>query len=115
MAPPPFAQKLLKLILTFMLILCMRTAVAATSRTDDLLSSECLKVPSSEFVDTVKTTIGAVQKVATNISPFVNAFGDLRLSNAISDCLDLLDLSVDQLSWAVSAIQNPKGILIINI
>ncbi|XP_041005490.1 pectinesterase/pectinesterase inhibitor PPE8B-like [Juglans microcarpa x Juglans regia] len=107
MAPPPFTQKLLKLLL--MLILCVCTAVAATSRAD-LLSSECLEVPSSEFVDTVKTTIGAVQKVASIISPFVNAgFGDLRLSNAISDCLDLLDLSVDQLSWSASAIQNPKG------
>ncbi|PPS06288.1 hypothetical protein GOBAR_AA14353 [Gossypium barbadense] len=36
-------------------------------------------------------------------------FGDFRLSNAISDCLDLLDISADQLSWSLSASQNPNG------
>ena len=30
--------------------------------------------------------------------------GDLRLSSAVADCLDLLDLSADELSWSMSAI-----------
>lgn len=66
-------------------------------------------VPTSEFVNSVKDTIDAVQQVASIISPFVNLFGDLRLSSAISDCLDLLELSSDELTWSLSATQNPKG------
>ncbi|KAB1209684.1 Pectinesterase/pectinesterase inhibitor PPE8B [Morella rubra] len=103
---PLLSIKLLKPL--FMLMLCMCTASATSSRTD-LLQSECLKVPSFEFVNSVKTTIEAVQEVASIIIPFINAFGNFRLSIAISDCLDLLDLSADQLSWSLSAIQNPKG------
>lgn len=66
-------------------------------------------MPSSEFVNSVKDTIDTVKQVASIISPFVNVFGDLRLSSAISDCLDLLDLSSDELTWSLSATQNPKG------
>ncbi|XP_059432159.1 pectinesterase/pectinesterase inhibitor PPE8B-like isoform X1 [Corylus avellana] len=103
---PSFTTKLLKLLL--MLILCVCPSFAISSRTD-FLPLECLKVPSSEFVDSVKNTIDAVEQVASIISPFVNVFGDVRLSSAISDCLDLLDLSSDELTWSLSATQNPKG------
>lgn len=88
-----------------LMILCVCTPIART----DLLQSECLKVPSSEFLNSVKNTIDAVQNVASIISPFANVFQDLRISNAISDCLDLLDFSADELSWSLSATQNPKG------
>lgn len=91
-----------------LLVLCVCTTLAATSRTD-LSQWEFLKVPSSEFVDSVKNTIDTVQEVTSIFSPFVNAFGDFRLSNAVSDCLDLLDLSVDHLSLSISAIENPEG------
>ncbi|GLT61208.1 hypothetical protein SLA2020_339300 [Shorea laevis] len=99
---PSFITKLL------MLILCICPSFAISSRTD-FLPSECLMVPTSEFVNSVKDTIDAVQQVASIISPFVNLFGDLRLSSAISDCLDLLELSSDELTWSLSATQNPKG------
>ncbi|KAF5458567.1 hypothetical protein F2P56_022589 [Juglans regia] len=104
---PSVTIKLLRTLL-MLLVLCMCTTLAASSRTD-LSQWEFLKVPSSEFVDSVKNTIDAVQEVTSIFSPFVNAFGDFRLSNAVADCLDLLDLSVDHLSWSVSAIENPGG------
>ncbi|KAI3447261.1 hypothetical protein Pfo_003926 [Paulownia fortunei] len=47
--------------------------------------------------------------VISMVSQFAGMFGDFRLSNAVSDCLDLMDLSVDQLSWTLSASQNPNG------
>ncbi|KAH6797988.1 pectin methylesterase 44 [Perilla frutescens var. hirtella] len=68
-----------------------------------------LKVPASEFVGSVRSTIDIIRQVISIVSQFSGAFGDFRLSNAVSDCLDLMDLSVDQLSWTVSASQNPKG------
>lgn len=104
---PSVTIKLLR-TLWMLLVLCMCTMLATSSQTD-LSQWEFLKVPSSEFVDSVKNTIDAVQEVTSIFSPFVNAFGDFRLSNAVSDCLDLLDLSVDHLSWSVSAIENPEG------
>ncbi|XP_047972453.1 pectinesterase/pectinesterase inhibitor PPE8B-like [Salvia hispanica] len=68
-----------------------------------------LKVPASEFVGSVRSTIDIVRQVISIVSQFSGAFGDFRLSNAVSDCLDLMDLSVDQLSWTLSASQNPNG------
>lgn len=68
-----------------------------------------LKVPASEFVGSVKSTIDIIRQVMSIVSQFSGAFGDFRLGNAVSDCLDLMDLSVDQLSWTLSASQNPNG------
>lgn len=71
--------------------------------------AECLKVPASSFMSSLKTTVDAIQQVVPVISNFANLFGDFRLTNAISDCLDLLDFSADELSWSISASQNPTG------
>ncbi|ONK66012.1 uncharacterized protein A4U43_C06F3270 [Asparagus officinalis] len=52
---------------------------------------------SSPFAATLHSTLSAIQTLVSTISSFSrsSAFsgGDLRLSSAISDCLDLLDLS----------------------
>lgn len=77
---------------------------------EDFLQSECLQVPASEFVGSVKSTIDTVRQVTSIVSKFASFFGDFRLSNAISDCLDLLDLSADELTWTLTASKNPKGI-----
>lgn len=69
-----------------------------------------LKVPAAEFVGSIRSTVDIIRQVMSIVSQFSGAFGDFRLSNAVSDCLDLMDLSVDQLSWTVSASQNPNGI-----
>lgn len=66
-------------------------------------------VPASEFVNSLKATIDTVRQVTSIVSKFTSFFGDFRLSNAISDCLDLLDFSVDELDWTLSASQKPDG------
>lgn len=75
----------------------------------DLVQTECLSVPSSQFSNSLLSTIDVVRQVMAIFSPFSKLLGDFRLSTAISDCLDLLDSSADQLSWSLSATQNPKG------
>lgn len=94
-----------RLFLVVGLLLC----ACCGSGNADVLHAECLKVSTSEFAGTVKNTIDAVQQVASLLSQFASAVGDFRLSNAISDCLDLLEFSSDELSWSLSATQNPKG------
>ncbi|XP_050132081.1 pectinesterase/pectinesterase inhibitor PPE8B [Malus sylvestris] len=99
-------------LLFFIVLLCVccksRIPFASCSFTDDI-QSECLKVPASEFAGSLRDTIDAVQQVVTILSQFANAFSDFRLANAISDCLDLLDFSADELNWSLSASQNQKG------
>lgn len=102
MASPRHQQ----LFLVLGLLIC---ACCACGTTADVPQAECLKISTSEFASAVKNTIDAVQGVASILSQFAPAIGDFRLSNAISDCLDLLDFSSDELSWSLSASQNPKG------
>ncbi|KAJ4841274.1 hypothetical protein Tsubulata_942612 [Turnera subulata] len=96
-------------LLTILLSACTPYATASSSSTSDYLQSECLKVPVSQFVGSVQSTLDIIRDVVSIISNFGNFFGDRRLSNAITDCLDLLDFSSDELSWSMSASQNPKG------
>ncbi|KAL7166505.1 hypothetical protein ACSBR2_037220 [Camellia fascicularis] len=63
----------------------------------------------AEFAISVRLTIKVVQKVASLVSRFAGAFSDFRLSKAIADCLDLLDLSADKLTRTLSASQSPNG------
>jgi pectinesterase len=63
---------------------------------------------SPELGSTLRETLGAVRDVVSIISAFpvvggILGGGDLRLSSAVADCLDLLDLSADELSWSMSA------------
>ncbi|TKW10574.1 hypothetical protein SEVIR_6G174200v4 [Setaria viridis] len=62
---------------------------------------------SAGLVSTLRETLGAIRSVADIISSFpiggIFGGGDLRLSSAVADCLDLLDLSSDELSWSMSA------------
>ena len=85
------------------------SAVCLGSCGSDLVNSGCLKVPISEFGGAVKSTMDVVQQVISLFSRFASTFGDFRLSNAIADCLDLLDLSSEQLNRTLSASQNPNG------
>ncbi|XP_059634666.1 pectinesterase/pectinesterase inhibitor PPE8B-like [Cornus florida] len=95
--------------LTTLFYLLILFAPTFCSSSSDFIQPECLKVPMSEFVSSLKSTIDTVQQVTSIVSQFAGAFGDFRLSNAISDCLDLLDLSSDELSLTLSASQNPNG------
>lgn len=73
------------------------------------LQSEVLRVPNSEFAGSLRDTIDVVQQVVSILSDVASGFGDFRLSNAIDDCLELLDISADELSWTLSASQNQNG------
>ncbi|XP_062195111.1 pectinesterase-like [Phragmites australis] len=58
------------------------------------------------LVSTMRETLDVIRNVASIISSFpiggILGGGDLRLSSAVADCLDLLDLSSDELSWSMS-------------
>lgn len=98
----------------FFLFVLSAAVVCLGSSSDsvDYLQPECLKVPTGEFASSVKSTIDVVQQVASLVSRYATAFGDFRLSNAIADCLDLLDLSAEELTRTLSASLNPKGTLL---
>ncbi|KAL2542649.1 putative pectinesterase/pectinesterase inhibitor 44 [Abeliophyllum distichum] len=71
--------------------------------------SELLNVPMSHFLGSVRSTMDTVRQVISMMSNFTGKFDDFRLSSALSDCLDLMDLSADELSWILSASQNSDG------
>ncbi|EPS63648.1 pectinesterase [Genlisea aurea] len=75
----------------------------------EFFAQEILAVPPSEFVGSVESTMSVIRQVVSTVAPFVNAFGDFRQRNAVSDCLDLMDLSLDQMSLSISAMQHPYG------
>ncbi|CAL5001815.1 unnamed protein product [Urochloa decumbens] len=69
---------------------------------------------SAGLVSTLRETLDAIRGVADIIEAFpigggILGGGDLRLSSAVADCLDLLDLSSDELSWSMSATSSPAG------
>lgn len=99
-----------EILFTFLVILGLWSAplVSCVNNTP-LVQSECLMVPTSEFAGSLKSTIDTVRQVTSIVSKFTSFLGDFRLSNAISDCLDLLDLSADELDWTLSAAQKPAG------
>ncbi|PON39203.1 Pectinesterase inhibitor domain containing protein [Trema orientale] len=105
----PFSstKKLLGVLLLCVLI--STSFVVVRSNTEDFLEPECLKVTKYEFTNSVNTIVDVIRQVVSTLSQFGNFFGDFRVSNAVSDCLDLLDSSAEELSWTVSATQNPKG------
>nr|XP_025644639.1 pectinesterase/pectinesterase inhibitor PPE8B isoform X2 [Arachis hypogaea] len=77
-------------------------------------SLECLKVSHAEFTNSAKEVVGVLKSVTSILnSEFVRNGGgfvdDHRLSSAVSACLELMDLSSDELSWVVSVSESPKG------
>ncbi|XP_027066911.2 pectinesterase/pectinesterase inhibitor PPE8B [Coffea arabica] len=99
-----------QILFTFLVILGLWSPhLVSCVNNNPLIQSECLMVPTSEFVGSLKSTIGIVRQVTSIVSRFTSFLGDFRLSNAISDCLDLLDLSADELDWTLSAAQKPSG------
>lgn len=95
-----------KVVIILLMLIMMKSQALSD---EDFIGEECLNVPASVFADTLKTTIDVVLKVSSIVAKFGGVFGDFRVSNAISDCLDLLELSSDELSWTLSASQHGKG------
>lgn len=94
-------------IITFIFLFLGLHAAAPTN----FVGSESLKVSPPEFAGSVRDIVDILHEVTSILSEFGGGtgFGDSRVSNAISDCLDLLDLSSDALDWSVSATETPKG------
>ncbi|XP_073275680.1 probable pectinesterase/pectinesterase inhibitor 32 [Primulina huaijiensis] len=87
----------------FSLTLCLCLANIVHSEFEAL---ECLNVPTREFVGSVNATIKTIQQVSSVLSGFAGVMDNFRLSIAVRDCQDLVDTSVEELSWVVSASLN---------
>ncbi|KAK7354545.1 hypothetical protein VNO80_20010 [Phaseolus coccineus] len=76
----------------------------------DLAILHNLKVSPSEFIGSVRKVRDVLQNVTSTLkSEFNNVKSVFSLSDAIFACLELLDLSADELSWSISAVESPQG------
>ncbi|KAL9314575.1 hypothetical protein ACSQ67_020027 [Phaseolus vulgaris] len=76
----------------------------------DLAILHNLKVSPSEFIGSVRKVGDVLQNVTSTLkSEFNNVKSVFPLSDAIFACLELLDLSADELSWSISAVESPQG------
>ncbi|RLM62321.1 pectinesterase-like [Panicum miliaceum] len=102
-APPP--PRLLAISLLLLLVLPVTNAHPVTTPSPAERAVET--GISAGLLSTLRETLDAIRSVAGIISAFpiggILGGGDLRLSSAVADCLDLLDLSSDELSWSMSA------------
>ncbi|CAH2077068.1 unnamed protein product [Thlaspi arvense] len=89
----------------FLIFLMLSLCVSS----EDSMQYDYLKVPASEFVSSINTIVEVIRQVSSILSPFAEFSGDRRLQNAVSDCMDLLDFSSEELSWSASASENPHG------
>lgn len=94
-------------ILVLVFLCFTSSSVYCSADYNFVAQTECLKIPANEFIDAVQTTLGIVRQVTSLVSGFTRIFGDFRLANAISDCLDLLELSTDELTSTLYVTQNP--------
>uniref|UniRef100_A0ACD5Y746 Uncharacterized protein n=1 Tax=Avena sativa TaxID=4498 RepID=A0ACD5Y746_AVESA len=103
--PPSSTARQLLLVLSLSLLL---TSAHQLTPSPVARSRHATAGISPALVSTLRETLDAVKDVVSIISAFpvggILGGGDLRLSSAIADCLDLLDLSADELSWSMSAI-----------
>lgn len=73
---------------------------------DGFLQKECLTTPTSVFLKSVRLAIEEVEKVTSIVSKFTGTFShNFRLSHAVTDCLDLLDFTAEELSWTLNSAQ----------
>ncbi|XP_058729928.1 pectinesterase/pectinesterase inhibitor PPE8B-like [Vicia villosa] len=98
-----------KTMFTFIFFFLILSPHFTDSASIDFNAPVLLKTSPNQFINSAKQVITNLQQVTTILSRFnVNA-AHPRVSNAISDCLDLIDLSTQNLHWSISAIQNPNG------
>ncbi|CAI9766616.1 unnamed protein product [Fraxinus pennsylvanica] len=89
-------------------MICLLSPLA-TGDLDFVDQSELLNVPMSHFSGSMRSAVETAQQVISTMLNFTEQLDDFRLSNALSDCLDLLDLSVDELNWTMLASQESDG------
>nr|VDD48132.1 unnamed protein product [Brassica oleracea] len=91
------------------LIFLILLSLSVSSEESMQMQYDYLKVPASEFVGSIDTIVEVISQVTSILSEFADFSGDSRLQDAVSDCLDLLDVSSDELSWSAYASQNPNA------
>uniref|UniRef100_A0ACD5ZY43 Uncharacterized protein n=1 Tax=Avena sativa TaxID=4498 RepID=A0ACD5ZY43_AVESA len=105
--PPTPPSSTARLLLVLSLSLLLTTSAHQLIPSPVARPRHAMAGISPALVSTLRETLEAVKDVVSIISAFpvggILGGGDLRLSSAIADCLDLLDLSADELSWSMSA------------
>ncbi|XP_054821491.1 pectinesterase/pectinesterase inhibitor PPE8B-like [Prosopis cineraria] len=92
-----------------LLLLLLLLAASPPASSHQVVASDCLKVSSSQFSSSVSQALHVLRQLISLLSRFSDFSPDSRISRAVFDCLDLLDVSSDQLSWSASASQSPQG------
>ncbi|KAL4178893.1 hypothetical protein AMTRI_Chr13g84480 [Amborella trichopoda] len=67
---------------------------------------DCTTSQLDTFATTLKTTLSEIQKALSLLSKFTEFIPNFRQRTAIQDCVDLLDLSSDELTWTLSQTPN---------
>lgn len=85
-----------------LLLFSFSIPVPSLSRPSPSVQTELLTVPNDFFDATVKEAMEQLRQTLSLISQFNGMSGDSRVSKAINDCSELLDISDDQLSWSLA-------------
>ncbi|CAL5199118.1 unnamed protein product [Lathyrus oleraceus] len=103
-----YSTKTIFTFIFFFLVISLPHFIASASI--DFNGSVLHKISPIQFVNSAKEVITNLQQVTAILSRFnvYDEAGHPPVSNAISDCLDLVDLSTENLHWSISAIQNPN-------
>ncbi|CAN8229589.1 unnamed protein product [Cochlearia groenlandica] len=93
----------------FLMLFLVLSLCVSSEESNDHQYYDYLKVPISEFVSSIDIVVELISQVSSILSQFAGFSEDQRLQYAVSDCIDLLDFSSEELSWSASASQNPNG------
>ncbi|KAL7096180.1 hypothetical protein ACP275_10G067100 [Erythranthe tilingii] len=95
-----------------MLLVLLLCLLLPCGNSDHFGESAYLKVPAAKFQRAVESTAAQLRQVISTISKLSaeTSGGDLRLSNALSNCHDLLDFSLDLLNSTAQLVtsRNPS-------
>ncbi|XP_074555785.1 pectinesterase-like [Curcuma longa] len=94
------------LVVVLLLPQAFSSSAAASTENDISVSAAASSppfLPSASFLSTLQSILIQIKRVALLISRIPSVFGDRRFSASITDCLELLDLSSDELSWTISS------------
>ncbi|CAI9766617.1 unnamed protein product [Fraxinus pennsylvanica] len=94
----------------FLVMFCFLSPLVVTGDLDFADQLETLNVPMLQFLGSMRSSMDTVRQVISTMSNFKGKFNDFQLSNALHDCVNLLDLSLHDLNWSLSASHKRVGI-----
>ncbi|XP_031496633.1 pectinesterase-like [Nymphaea colorata] len=102
--PPPSRSRLLPLALLLFISLPQYSSAAPSSAVDPASRNEYDRVDGSLAVIGIamNATIGKVHTAINSMYGFMPLSVDQREQNAVRDCIELLDLSAQELTWSLS-------------